>query len=952
MKKILKKLGKVLFITVIVILALMVIIPFLFKDKLLNYGTQLAKDYINAEVSIDDLNLNLFKSFPDASISLSNVSVKGVDEFKNDTLAQFKQLDASVNLMSLFGGTIKVKSVLLDDPKFNIIVLKSGKPNYDIVKSDSTEVVEEDIDTTSSSFALALKKFEINNMKVTYTDSITDVHAVIDTLNFKLHGDLSDKETILAMLMNIAHLDVAMGPIIYINDAIVDVKSNLDADMENMKFSFKDNLFKINQLGLKLDGWLAVPDTNIKMDLKFGADNTDFKSVMSMIPAEYAKELDGVKTAGTFKFEGGAKGNFNAISFPEFWVNLLIDNARFQYPDLPKSVENINVDVNVSCPGNLDSLFVDAKKVHLNIAENPIDAQLKVQTSAKDIELAGNVNAALELASLADVVPLEDMTLKGFVKAILSFNGFLSDIDSEQYDKFNAKGDINVTNFQTVMTDLPPIDIQKAHLTISPKNGDLEYLNMKMGKSDFNLNGKLYNIFQYVFADSTLKANFNFKSSLIDVNDIYSYDHSVPETVEVEDTSAIEAPEIPKNIDFVLNSNIGQINYDSLVINNLTGVIGLKNGAAFLNDLKLQMLGGKVFASGVYDAGDIMRPLVDLQLDLSQVDVQQTVKSFNTVQSLAPIAENCYGDITVKLNFKSFMDHYLNPELPTVNGDGRLVTNSISIKDSKLFNMIGTATKNSKLSNPSLKNIDIDFKIVDGNVIIDTTDFKLNDQAANFGGKLGLDQKLDFNFGMTLDNSIANELLGKVAGSERSGSIKVIAKIGGTVTDPKLTGFSTSATDVLKEVVTEKIQEAKEQLSEKAKQYIQDVKKKADAVIATAKTTRDSLINIAETQCEKLKKEAKEISDKAIADASAQADKLIEKAGSNPLAQAAAKKSAEELKKKAQKEADKALAEAGSKADNLVSAAKTQGNKIVSQAEEKANQMNNEAMKKAESIKD
>ena len=951
MKKIFKTIAKIFVILLVVVLALMIVIPMFFSDKLLNYGCQLAKDYINAELYVKDLNLNLFKHFPDATIRIDDVYLKGVEEFQNDTLAQFDKLETTVNLMSLFGAKIKVKSVVLDNPKFNIIVLKNGKPNYDIAKTDTTEIEEEEIDTLpASSFKLALKKLEINNMRVVYTDSITDVHALIDTLNFKLTGDLSDKESVLSMLMDIAKLNVRMGPIIYINDAVVDVKSNLDADMEKMKFAFKENVFKINELALKLDGWIEVPDTNVSMDLKFGADNTDFRSVLSMIPADYAKDLEGVKTSGNFSFDGGAKGDFNAVSFPEFWVNLLVDNARFQYPDLPKSVENINIDVKVKCPGNLDSINIDAKKVHLNIADNPIDARFLVQTSAKDIDLAGDVNASLQLESVADVVPLEDMTLKGLVKAILSFDGKLSYLDDGAYDKFNAKGDINLNNFRTVLTDLPPIDISKAHLIISPKKADLEYLNMTMGKSDFNLNGKIDNIFHYVFADSTLKADFNFKSNLIDVNDIYSYDHSVVASDGVTDTSAIEAPEIPSNINFTLNSNIGKILYDSLVINSLTGTIGLRNGAAFLNDLKLNTLGGKVFASGVYDASDINRPGLDLQLDLSQVDIQTTATTFNTIEHLAPIATKCQGKVTAKVNFNGFTDRFLNPDLKTINGDGRLVTQQVAIKDAEIFKMIGTVTKNDKLINPALKNINVGFTIVDGNVIIDTTAFKMNDQDATFGGKLGLDQSLNFDFGLTLVESMANELLGKVAGGDRSGMIKVIATIGGTVTNPKITGFHTSATDVIKEVVKEKIQEVKAELSENAKKYIADAKKKADEVIAVAKHTRDTLIATAQKTCDKLKAEAKAASDKAVAEATKQADELIAKA-TNPVAKAAAKRAADEAIKKAQAQADKTLNEAYAKADKVVSTAKSQGDKIVNTAEQQADKINKEAMAKAESIK-
>jgi len=947
-----KKLFKILGIIVIAIVALMIIIPLFFSDKLLNYGCQLAQNYVNAEIGVKGLNINLFKHFPDATIKIKNVYLKGVDEFSNDTLAAFDKLEATVNVMSLLGDKIKVKSVLLENPRFNVVVLSNGKPNYDIVKTDTTEIAEEEADTLpASSFALALKRLEIDNMKVLYADSAADIYATIDDLNFKLSGDLSNAESVISMLLDIAKVNVEMGSIAYVNNATVGIKSDIEANLETMRFGFKENLFKINELGLKLDGWLAMPDTNIQMDLTFGADDTDFRSILSMVPANYAKDLEGVKTGGTFKFEGGAKGTFNAISFPEFWLNLLVDNARFQYPDLPKSVENINIDVKVACPGNIDSINVDAQKLHLDIADNPIDAKLKVQTSANDIDLDGNLNAAIELSSIADVVPLEDMTLKGMVKAMLSFAGKLSYLDNGEYNKFKANGDITIANFNTQLTNLPPIDISKAHLTISPKSGTLETFNMKFGKSDFNLNGKIDNIFQYVFADSTLKASFNYNSKLIDVNDIFSYDHSVSEAeVEETDTTATEAPEIPKNIDFTLNTSIGKILYDSIVIDNLIGKIGLKNGIAYLNGLKLSTLGGKVAADGLYDGSNAKHPMVDLKLDLNQVDIQKTVKTFNTVENLAPIATNCYGNVSAKINFKSYMDNTLSPELKTVNGDGRLITNSIAIKGSKLFSMLGETTKNNKLANPELKNLNIGFKIVDGDVLVDTTAFKMNGQDASFGGKLGLDQSLNFDFGITLVETYANDLLGKAVKSDKSGNIKVFATIGGTVTDPKITGFHTSATDILKDVVNEKITEAKAQLSDEAKKQIAEAKKKADEVIATAKKTRDSLVNSAQKESDKLKAQAKEASDKALAEASKQADELVAKA-KDPVTKIAAKKTADELKKKAQKESDKILSNANSQADKLVSEAKKQGDKIVSTAEQKADKINKEAEQKAESIK-
>ena len=953
MKKIVKYIG----FTVLAILVLLIVIPIFFKDKVLKVVTDVAGNYVDADISIGNLDLSLLSNFPRATVVLDDVSVVGRDEFKGDTLAAFDSFELTMNVMSLFGGKIKVKSVELNNPRVNVIVTKQGKPNYDISMPDDEEeqVDEPEEDTVSSNFALALKKLKVNNLHATYTDSVTDVHALIDHLNFDLRGDLSDKETVLSALMDIAKLNVRMGPIIYINDAVVSLKSNLDADMEKMKFAFKENLFRINELGLELDGWIAVPDTNVCMDLRFGAKNTDFLSVLSMIPAEYAKDLEGVKTAGRFSFNGGAQGNFNAVSFPKFWLDFIVDNARFQYPDLPKSAENINVDAHIKCPnGNLDSININVKKFHLEMAENPVDAKIVVQTSAKDITLDGQVDANLDLGVVKDVVPLDGMTIAGLVKAGLSFSGNLSDIEQERYDKFAAEGDITLANFRTVMDDLPPVDIHKAHIIISPQAGNLEYLNMNLGKSDMSFDGKIDNIFQYVFADSTLKAAFNFKSNLLDVNDIYSYDHSQPAPAAASADGAPEeqtqAPEIPTNIDFALNTSIGKILYDSLVIDDLTGRVGLKNGVATLNNLKFGMLGGNTLCSGFYDGSNASKPKVDLQLDLTNIDIQTAANTFNTVEHLAPIAKSTHGTLSAKVNFTSDMDAYLNPIYNTVNGGGRLITNEVSIRDSKVFQLIATAANDSKLKNPTMKNLNVGFKIEDGNVNVDSTEIKINDFKGRFYGKLGLDQSLDMFVGMPVAGTIANQLLGKAIGSEQASTIDVLANIGGTVSDPMLKGFSTSATDALKQVVEEKIGEVKEKVSDEAKKLIADAKAKADKLVADAKAQKDKLVKEARAAAEKSKAEAQKVRDEAVKKAQAEADKLVAKAG-NPAAKIAAKKAADESVKKATKEADKALATANSKADALVTEAEKKGDALVATAQKEADKVVADANKKAENIK-
>src|SRR5699024_4973074 len=113
---------------------------------------------------------------------------------------------------------------------------------------------------------------------------------------------------------------------------------------DNMRFTFKDNKALINQLPLTFDGYVQVNDDNQEMDLSFKTPSSDFKNFLGVIPEAYAKNLDNVETSGDFSVDGRLYGVIDDNHIPKINIALKSQNASFKYPDLPKSVENINLD--------------------------------------------------------------------------------------------------------------------------------------------------------------------------------------------------------------------------------------------------------------------------------------------------------------------------------------------------------------------------------------------------------------------------------------------------------------------------------------------------------------------------------------------------------------------------------------------------------------------------------
>src|ERR1039457_5429679 len=100
MKKIL--IGVAAFI--VLFIAVLVIVPIIFKDKLMAIAKQQIDDQLNAEVEWSDLGVSAFKAFPSISLYAKNLVVINEAPFKGDTLAKIAELVISLNPMKLLNG--------------------------------------------------------------------------------------------------------------------------------------------------------------------------------------------------------------------------------------------------------------------------------------------------------------------------------------------------------------------------------------------------------------------------------------------------------------------------------------------------------------------------------------------------------------------------------------------------------------------------------------------------------------------------------------------------------------------------------------------------------------------------------------------------------------------------------------------------------------------------------
>lgn len=863
-----KKFLKIFGIVVLVIIAAIIIIPFAFSDKIEQTVKEVAAEYVDADIDYDDFSLSIFSSFPDLRAGVDGLKVTGHGKFAGDTLAYIGAFKADLDIMSLFSGEYKVNAIIINDPVIRGIVAKDSTANWDIAISDTTAVEEEEVDTTASSpLNLNLDRIEITNANIAYIDSTSDMEARIADLDLlakaKLNGDLTN----ISLDLDVDGIGVIMEKTKFVKNATLNFDADIEADLAQNKFTFKDNTLNFAGVPLAFDGWVQLGEKATSVDIKLAANETEFKTILALVPDAIMKEVAGLQTKGSLELYAYAKGDYVDMEhIPALDVVFKINDGFVKYPDLPKSLNDINIDVAVKNPsGSADLTTVDVNKFHFELGQNPFDASLSLKKPISNPTFNAKVNGTVDLGSLKDALPLDSMTIDGIVNANIAVASDLNTINAQKYENVSADGTLGLKSFKFEMAGLDyNVSVPEAKLKFTPKYVELNPLTAVVGKSDFAFTGKVENYLAYVLSDGTIKGTATLKSKLIDCNELIGTsaapadNAAATEAAPADTTTAVAGVvEVPKNIDFTFNTAIDKILYDNLTISNTSGGVKVKDGVANLSKLKLGLCDGTVTLDGKYSTTNIEKPSIDMNIDLSNVDINKLANSFSTVDTLLPLAKSAHGRVNIALDITSQLDQTMSPVLKTMNGNGSFKTNDIALKNSEYQQKLSKLLANDKYNEMGVKNCKITFTIVDGSIIVKPFDFDVFKKKATFSGKQELDMTMDYLLSMPLERAEVAKLIGNAGISAKTWSkgadIPVGVKIGGTLTSPKFNlnlddakaALIGEAKAAVQEKVTEAAKEAVEKVTEKAtekaKEVIEEKLKDNEAVNKAADKAKDAL---------------------------------------------------------------------------------------------------------------
>jgi vacuolar-type H+-ATPase subunit H len=720
----------------------------------------------------------------------------------------------------------------------------------------------------------------------------------------------------------------------YISRVKANAIVNVLADLDSMIFRLRDNTVSLNDLQLKLAGTVIMPEDDIETDLTFMAEETSFKSLISLIPAFYMKDFQDLRADGSFNLSGSAKGVYSSAdsTMPDISLNLSVKDGLISYPALPEQIRRINVESAIFVDGkDMDKTRVDVTGFHFELAGNPFDMRFYLRTPISDPDIDGSARGKIDLGALSKAVPMDSLELSGLIDIAVDLSGRMSMLEKSQYDRFQASGNIGLKDMTVLMTGYPGISIREADMAITPAFAELKKAELNIGSgSDFSLGGRLQNYIPYMLKDETISGNLSLYSRQIDMTEIME---GMSSDTEDEDTTSLAVIKVPENIDFDFRAKVDKFSYNKINAENVSGHIVVKDGILSFRDTGMDLLGGKVTFNAAYDTRDTLNPFVNASLSVNNLAVKDAFETFNTIRMLAPTAKGVDGKFAFSLNFSSLLQKDFMPRIASITGDGKMQSSELTLVESVVFNTMKEVLKLGQGYTNTFKDLNLSFRIREGRIFVNPFNTRVGNIKMNVSGDQGLDQTVNY----VIRTEIPRADLGNAANSlidglsaqasvfgltvKSSDVIKVNVNVTGTFLKPLVKPFfGESAPESLSAGI-------RETAGESVKEKVEEAR---DKVKSEAEIQGDRLVQEAEETGQKLRDEAASAAEKIRQEARAQADRLIREAESKgPVAKLAAQKAADSVVKEADRRADQLIREADEKAIKLVDEAKSKREELI-----------------------
>jgi hypothetical protein len=740
-------------------------------------------------VDVKGVDFSFFKKFPYASVNFSGITIFDSQDGKlgTDTLLLAGNIFLCFNIFDIVNQRYHLQKIEFSNAFLKPYVDGKNKKNYIIWKEKEND--------ENQKFQFALDEIVLKNVGLFYVNDYTRDMIIFRTHTFKLTGNFSSEKYDLKGNGSMYSELLQFDRINYIKKQPVRLFFGVHIDNEKRTFTFDQSSVAISDINLEIKGNISIPEQqNPYIDLQIKGSEIKLEQLLSLLPAQFTKDLKNYSSEGVFQFSGEIKGAVSDKIRPTVNADFGISKGTLLHKESATKISNISLKGKFSTGKN-----ASAASTILEVSEfscNPGIGAVSGNFMLKDFthpHLSAAIKSEFDLKELSDFFKTDTIeAVNGRLLANLSI-----DLVLHPDSGWSAKDFRNTRSSGKLVLENADLKFKESTHHYHNLSGEMSFDNNDilvksvsggLNSSDFSLSGTFRNIFPWLFDEQEkLLVEANFTSTKLMLDEMLTSSQSTA-------TDTVYGLHFSNRININLVSNVAYLKFRRFEASNISGRVSIKNNVFAASDLFFNALNGEVSANGKIEAGADNNFKIICRAAIAGINVNKLFYQFEDFGQTTLCEKHINGTASAGIEFDMQMDKQLN-----INQKSLYSKATVLIENGELNNFEPMKKLSSYIRVPDLNEIKFaalnnTIEIKDETIIIPKMEINSSAIDISFGGTHSFNDEIDYRFRLLLrdilarkakDNNKNNSEFGYVEDDDEKRRMSVFIAMKGTMNNPK-----------------------------------------------------------------------------------------------------------------------------------------------------------------------
>ncbi|MFN5982166.1 MAG: AsmA-like C-terminal region-containing protein [Fluviicola sp.] len=756
MKKWLLRIVKWLFGIILGSILLITIALYFFKDDIINYAVGEVNKNLNTKVEVSKVDLTFWATFPNLSIDFNQVFIQDAvpNSTRKDTLLYTNLLRLKFSPFDIWNEEYKVKEITVDPGVLNIRIDEKGEGNYNIIKESKEE--------GDSNFELNLESIYLRKIRFAYSNKQHEQYAKTLLNEVELDGNFTADQTVIhgETDFRIVRFENGKVPLVVRKNASLNVDLKVDQVANTVKISNG----KLNLQGIPFNWNLFLDTTELKLSID--AKDLPLQDVANSLAVNQVDEVKKLNGNGIAFFKLKLLSKLKeADSYPEIDCAFGIKNGKLKEPSNGIQLSNISLDGNYSTLKGKGNEELVLKQFGFNSFSGPFSGNLKI-TEFQAPKYKGAVKGSIDLGIIHGMFHLPKIDQLNGVLGIDS-RFYLETIVQDDQSAIEIKEGSGSAQLRNVLLQLEN-DSRKFHsingnLDLNRHEAILHNCSIKIGQSDFELNGSFNEIDAFLQDKANLQVSVLLESRNIDLSD---FNNTISTTSSTSKDIITKEWMLPEKISGNARLSVHTMKLQEHVFETIQAEMEVGNRSILLR--KLHGITSQASVTGTVGVIETAPEYFELSTNLSSNNIQfkPLFKEWNNFDQNVITADNISGKAEAILDLKAPFDFTTGIMQDDIIAQLQLKVNNGRLQNVETFKELTKSLKTpktravlspkeiealeGKLNNISFETLENTIYIKNSKVIIPKMDIKSSALDITTEGIHHFSNQIDYKFSFRL----------------------------------------------------------------------------------------------------------------------------------------------------------------------------------------------------------